>query len=252
MYERAHTPSFNDQQEKLAAHQLRRSQLTAPITEIWSGKSLNDLLGDAMKLHGKEVFGPRIELEPETLKQINVLGGAKAAGNVGILRNEGRLTWPVGLTALKPVKGIEETPEELREFLTRKARTAVEQAGNGRVAAGVIKDLRSAVAKLHRLLAKNVNELPTNDYIEAKRFLNNFDDALTVLARPDVGNYFNQTYIAKGKTVKELIDYMRSKGLTFAPAVSGDEAAYQALYQALAAYDVAAHDGIRTAKKESE
>jgi hypothetical protein len=57
------------------------------------------------------------------------------------------------------------------------------------------------------------------------------------LESPDVANYFNQTWMAKGKTVHDLVDHMLKKGLTFAPAVSGDEGTYQALYSALAAYD---------------
>jgi hypothetical protein len=251
MYERAHTPSYNDIQEKRIASDTRRAQLSAPITEVWSGRSLNDLLNDAARLYGKDVFGPRIDLDLETLKQINVVGGSKVAGNIGILRDEGRLAWPIGLKELKPVKGMEETPDEIREFLNRKARTAVEQAVNGAVAAGMIKDMRSAVAKLYRALAKNVNKLPTADYIEAKRFLNNFDEAITILTRPDLASYFNQTYTAKGKTVRDLINYMTKKGLAFAPAVAGDEAAYQALYQALAAYDLGANRGMRTTARNN-
>ena len=39
-----------------------------------------------------------------------------------------------------------------------------------------------------------------------------------------------------GQTVADLVGYMTSNGLKFAPAVSGDEAAYASLYSALAAY----------------
>ena len=50
---------------------------------------------------------------------------------------------------------------------------------------------------------------------------------------------FSKDFVGKGKTVQDLVDYMVQKGLRFAPAVSGDEAAYQALYSALQAYDLA-------------
>jgi hypothetical protein len=236
MYERAHTPSFTERQEKLAALQLRRSQKTPSITEIWSGHALNILLKDLKALYAKKLAGPEIELSKDTLKQINVVG-AKGKGNVGLLRNDGQLTWPLGLRDLEPV---DET-QVIRRTLDTLAQRAVKQAANGEVDGGVLKDLRSNLQKLHRLLAKNVNDLPTSQYIEAKRFLNSFDDAVKGLESPDVANYFNQTWIAKGKTVKDLVAYMFDKGLTFAPAVSGDEAAYQALYSALASYDLALH-----------
>jgi hypothetical protein len=34
-----------------------------------------------------------------------------------------------------------------------------------------------------------------------------------------------------------LVNYLREKGLRFAPAVSGEEAAYRSLLQAMVAYD---------------
>jgi hypothetical protein len=114
---------------------------------------------------------------------------------------------------------------------------------------GVLKDLAVNLAGLQKLLGRNVKELPTDQYIEAKRFLNDFEDGLKGLRQENVANYFNQNWVAKGKTVQDLVDHMASKGLTFAAAVSGDEAAYQAIHQALAAYDIACHQAMVTAKK---
>jgi hypothetical protein len=243
MYERAHTPTFTELREKAIADNLRRSQNSAPVTEIWSAKALNDILADLAKFHGKKIYGPNINLDPEVLKQINVVG--KGSGNIGLLRHEGRLNWPLGLRDLKPA----DESKELRSTLDAKAVEAVSQASTGRVNPGIIKDLQANVAKLHRLLAKNVNELPANEYIEAKRFLNNFDEAIRALHDPNVGNYFNNTYVAKGNTVQDLVDYMVQKGLTFAPATPGDEAAYRALHSALAAYDITAHQETVTTKE---
>jgi hypothetical protein len=236
MYERAHTPSFTDQQEKLMALNLRRSRDgTAAITEIYSGKALNDILADLKRLHGKKLYGPEMDLDPDILKQVNVTGGG--AGNIGLLRNDGQLSWPLGLRDLKPA----DASKEIRSLLDSKALEAVRQAANGKVNAGVIKDLQSNVNRLHKLLARNVSAVPTNQYIEAKRFLNNFDEAIKALQQREVGNYFNETFKAKGKTVEDLVNHMLKKGLTFAPAIEGDGAAYQALHQALASYDAAAH-----------
>jgi hypothetical protein len=235
LYERAHTPSFTETQEKIAALRLRRSQSTASITEVRSGQALNTLLNDLKKLHGRKSYGPEMDLDPKILRQINVRGAGK--GNMGLLRNAGQLTWPLGLRDLEP----SDLANDIRSTLEKKTRIAVQQAANGEVDTGVLKDLAANAKKLHQLLARNVNELPANQYIEAKRYLNNLDEAITTLTSPDVANYFNQTWEAKGKTVKELVSYMASHGLDFAPGVSGDEAAYQALYSALAAYDLASH-----------
>jgi hypothetical protein len=246
MYERQHTPTFVEDQERIAALHLRRAQNTAAITEIWSAKSLNELLKDLKMLHGEKVVGPEIEIDPDILKQINIQGG-KGSGNVGILRNDGRLSWPIGLRDLKV--GAEEA-KEIRSVLDSKALSAVQQAANGKVNVGVIKDLKKNLADLQKILTSNVKELPTSEYIEAKRFLNHFEDAIKALQEENVGNYFNQNWVSKVKTVQDLVDLMTKKGLSFAGAVSGDEAAYQSLYNALAAYDKAANRAKASAKNE--
>jgi hypothetical protein len=74
------------------------------------------------------------------------------------------------------------------------------------------------------------------------------EEAVSALGQPDVTNYFNHKFEAKGRTVAELVNYMKDKGLRFAPAVSGEEDSYRALHQAMMAYD-ASLDQITT--KES-
>jgi hypothetical protein len=249
MYERAHTPSFTENQERIQALQLRRAQNTAAITEIWSAKALNDLLKDAIALAGKGTYPEHdYELDPDTLKQINVTGTGN--GNIGILRNEGRLSWPLGLRSLKKLTEKGDDPKELRETLHSKALAAVQQAANGKVGAGVLKDLQENLAKLQKILAGNIRDLPTDQYIEAKRYLNSFEDALKALREENVGTYFNLDLANKVKNVKELVQFMAKKGLRFAPATSGDEGAYQALHNSLAAYDLAARREAAASAKE--
>ena len=85
-------------------------------------------------------------------------------------------------------------------------------------------------------------------YIEASRFLSNFDDALKVLSQPDAGDYFTAKYTAQGRTVAELVKHMTAQGLTFAPAIPGDGPAYLALHRALVAYDVSGQARMMTAE----
>jgi hypothetical protein len=143
---------------------------------------------------------------------------------------------------------------DLRIEVTDKAKDAIRQASSKdkKDLPAVITDLKAKVNELHKLLARNVNELPANEYIGAKRFLNSLDDAIRALEDPNVGNYFNQTYVAMGPSVRQLVDYMRKNGLTFAPAVVGDEPAYQALHGALAAYDQELHQRAPANTKEEK
>ena len=62
-------------------------------------------------------------------------------------------------------------------------------------------------------------------------FLNSFDS--TRLAAIKEGGTkrcnidFHKEFAGEGKTIQDLVDYMGKNGLRFAPAVSGDEDAYQ-------------------------
>ena len=78
-------------------------------------------------------------------------------------------------------------------------------------------------------------------YQEAKTFVKNLNDAIAALRQPDVANYFNGRYTLQATTVPELVKQMTDKGLQFAPAIPGDEGAYKALHQTLAAADRALH-----------
>jgi len=60
---------------------------------------------------------------------------------------------------------------------------------------------------------------------------------VTALKDRNVSNYFNDNWRPRGRNVAELVKYMGEKGLWFAPATPSDEAAYLALYHALAAFD---------------
>jgi hypothetical protein len=237
LYEREKTPTAEEERQRHQLEQLNRSRNNPPVTEVWSGKALNDLLADLRKLPAKAPAGgqlvnlQQLPLDEDGLKHINVTQGT---GNIGLLKNEGRLNWPVTL-------GGPEYKDQ-RERVSSLAQAAVRQAEfNGRVDPGTITQLSNDVEDLQRQLRKNSGDLPFALYTESKTFLSNLDDAVSALRQRDVGNYFTGKFALKAKTVPELVDQMTKQGLQFAPAVPGDEPSYVALHQALANYDVAAH-----------
>jgi hypothetical protein len=141
-------------------------------------------------------------------------------------------------------------PKDERDSVDAMTNEVIQEAKNGSVDAAKIRTLSAQTRKLHELLLRNVNDLPTSQFIEAKRFLNSFDDALRVLRQPDAGNYFTGKYAAEGGTVDALVKNMTNQGLLFAPATSGDESAYLALQRALAMYDSEAQRNALTATPE--
>jgi hypothetical protein len=236
LYEREKMPTPEDERQRHQLEQLNRSRNNPPVTEVWSGKALNDILADLRKLPAKPpqagqlVNVQQLPLDEEALKHINVTQGT---GNIGVLKNEGRLNWPVALNG----------PDfkEQRERINSLTQAAVRQAEfNGHVDPGTLTQFNRDVDNLQSQLRKHGGDLPFAAYTEAKGFLNNLDNALAALRQPDVGNYFVGKFTLKAKTVPELVDHMRKQGLQFAPATPGDEGAYVALHQALANYDLAA------------
>src|SRR5262249_44668572 len=127
---------------------------------------------------------------------------------------------------------------------------AVNQAMNSRsVSRDTLVQIDDALKQLRDRLSRQVSDLPFAQYREAKRFLNDLEEARTVLGGQDAGNYLTGKYAAKGKSVTDLVRYMTQQGLLFAPATSGDEAAYTALHRALAAYDMATAGSLATERE---
>lgn len=239
LYERAHMPSMQDLREQYAKLDLRYHVNSAASTDILSASSLNTLLDQLRQMQNRGMRGPTIQLDEESLKQINVSSGS--GGNVGLLKNEGRLTWPLAL-------GGTEFENE-RKNLERHLPLAISEVEkHGQVDRGRLKDLMNDVEKMNDRLGREISMMTPSQYIEAKRYLALLSDALRALQTPDASNYFTGKYAARGKTVGDLVKNMG--GLRFAPATPGEERAYRELYNALVAYYTGAQGSSTATVKE--
>ncbi|HBI45991.1 MAG TPA: hypothetical protein DDY78_24510 [Planctomycetales bacterium] len=224
-YERMSQPTAEETRQLLLAGELNRARHEPPISDIISARSLNDLLHHLANDPARPK-GPNIAVDDEVLKKINVTGVNPNGASVGLLKEEGNLQWPQPL-----MTGEFKAP---RELLSKTLRNAVQNLKSGEsVGSGSLNDLKTDLAQLNLLVSKS--ELSATDFIEAKSYLDQVAGAVRALGDKDVASYFNHRFNAKN--VAELVDDMRTKGLDFAPAAPGDEGAYRALQQALAAYD---------------
>jgi len=226
LYERERTPTQEDERQRQLQVQISRSLNDPPTSEIWSGQALNNIIADIRKVEEKNPNRPSINIDDDVLRHINLSPGI---GNPGLLRNEGRLHWPLTLQG--------DDFKSQRELLNSLAPEAVRQAVNGRVDPGSLRDMVDSVAKMRQTLAASIKDLSPNQFIEANRFLSQLDDALKILGRPDAGDLIRPQLAGKSTSVADLLKYMGDKGLVFAPAVTGDESAYAAIHRALVAYD---------------
>ena len=228
MYEKANTPTLEEQREDERIQNVLRSQHNPPATEIWSGKALNDLLQDIQQRDAPS--GPPIYLNQDLLKEVNVTTGTTVAG-AGVLKNGGKLQWPLALMA--------DNYEASRKKIETLAAEAVKQAETSTPNPKTLMELNDSVGKFQDLLKTTGGNIEPNQYIRAKRYLNDLSASLTTLQDANASNYCSKKWAAQGTTVAELVGYMTSQGLKFAPATPGDEAAYNMLQRALADYDTA-------------
>lgn len=234
-YERNDQPTLEQLRRDAIEQAYKRAIFNPPLNDIWSADALNRILDHAsriMKPGGSP--GPSPGLDDDTMQKINFTTGV--AGNFGLLKDKGRLTWPVAL--MRPEFAAE------RDRISKLTEVAYQQADtNGRVGQGTLDQLNADYRVLRDKLVSRVEEIDTPDYLEARRYLNELNRALTILKRPDIGDIVAGKYRANGKDVAALIKDMSGKGLRFAPAQEGDEGAYSALYKAMAQFDMGLGQG---------
>jgi hypothetical protein len=229
MYIKANTPTFTEEQAKIAKMTLKRIQSNSTESEIINGKALNLLLDDMRKHPGKKAGVEPFALSEDVLGHLNV---TKNVASLGVLRNGGEFTWPVVFQEYFPA-------DQLR-LIESQARTLVKNADKGKVDPNVLKDMRTELDRIREQLLKKINEIPTTQYLEAVRFLNDFGEARLALERGEAMTQINfQKWIAGGKNLQQLVDYMIVGGLRFTTATQGDEFAYRAVYSGMVALDVA-------------
>jgi len=199
-------------------------------SDILSGRALNTLLGSIQK-SGKLSTGPTIPLDEDVVKRVNVAGST--GGNIGLLKDGGKLNWPEAY--------LGEQFDEPRKRLSRNIPLAVQTLKDGEVVRpDLIRDIRADARTIGETLDETAGDLAPPQYIEARRYLRQLENAVAALGDAKVANYFNNTWQARGKNVADPVTHMTRNGLRFAPATPGDKAAYRAVYQGLRAYEAGA------------
>ncbi|MBL8797377.1 MAG: hypothetical protein JNM56_25975 [Planctomycetia bacterium] len=225
-FERANTPSLEEQREFRRQQEFWRSWNNPPLTEVWSGRALNNLLRalqQARREHG--YTGATVPLDAAIVQRINVTSGTSSG--LGMFQTPNDLGWPLPLLTEK----FEPEVKTIRQL----APEVVKQIAAGKPDAQALDKLNQTIAQLRTRLRENVREMSSTDYIASLRFVNQLRDSMRALQSPSAANYFD-AWTLTARSVGELIEQMTQKGLQFAPAVIGNEAYYTALHDALATY----------------
>ena len=227
MYLRANTPSFADEQGRIAKITLKRIQIASMPVEMLTGKAQNILLDDIRKFPLKKAAMDPLPLNEDVVSHLNVTG--KSQG-IGMLRDGGKFNWPTVFDFVAP---------ETRAVIDRQTQLLVAGAMQGKVDYQLLDDLNSRMDDIRSRLVKMINELPANSYLDGDRFLTEFQMArLGVQEGQAPVQVKFQQFVKGGKTMQEVADYMVANGLRFAAASYPDEAAYRALHSAMVAFDI--------------
>jgi len=228
-WERAHMPDPEKIRQRTLERQLNRARRTPPPNDIWSAAALNTLLRHLITQQADGAKGPRIQLSEDLVNHINVKVG-DSVGHIGLLKKGGELDWPESLQG----STFKEGREQLNDLMRRAYKSV---ASGNNPDAGTLNDLVIQYRKLRKTVNNNVDKLKPDAFIEATHYLDEVGQTIKGLEDPNVSHQFNEDWKPKARDVAGLVQHMREKGLVFAPATDGDEAAYMALYHALASFD---------------
>jgi hypothetical protein len=168
-WERGRLPDPETVRQEERARALDRARLSPPQTEIWSGESLNALLGHLIARRGRG--GPHVALDEDTLQAINLTAG-DTRGHAGLLKDGGRLHWPPALHGAAFRAG--------RDAVSRGLQKAVHAARlNGGPRPDTLRALRADLKELDAAVNAGVRTLLPDEYVAARRFLKQVGEAVT-------------------------------------------------------------------------
>jgi hypothetical protein len=192
--------------------------------DILGGQALNSVL-TAIQGAGGGYSAPRsVTMPSDVLKMVGVTDGSSQGGIV-MLTDGSPLHWPRALGT--------STFDADRQKVDQLLGTAVSQGKIGAVNADLLNDLTNTVNGMQSTLKAQIDNVPVNDFITAKRYLNQLLDATNTLGGPNVTKYLTGQWSARGETIADVIENLTSQGLTFAPAIMGAEGAYNSTFRAL-------------------
>src|SRR5579885_43148 len=155
-WERQHMPDPEKIRQQALEKELERARSTPPLQDIWDASALNALLRYLIAQQGQGMKGPNVPLTEDTLDHVNLtVGGTRA--NVGLLKNNAELQWPLPLQR--------ELFKEPRERISALMREAYKSAANGnKPDSSTISDLRHSYDKFRKTLSSNVDQLTPDEY----------------------------------------------------------------------------------------
>jgi hypothetical protein len=216
----------NRQLETWRRERVEYSRNFPAMGEIANGDPLNTLYDELLK-RPKIAAADSIPVAPECLAHVHVTVGNY--GSIGMLKDD-RIAWPL----LLQLPYFAEDYKEINRLIARLKK----EAQGGQIAPEVLRELIQRVEACQRRLQEGTRtrdgdlDWSSGDFTRANWFLREVRDVIVILKdQPDPACFLTSP---RGKTVAELVEFMKINGVRFAPATRGGERFYVALHRALA------------------
>jgi hypothetical protein len=215
-----------NERERVQRREVEYSRDSPAFDEIIGGEPLNTLFVALGRRPTLDAEGS-IPVDAEWLAHVHFTVGGR--GNLGLLKGD-TVFWPQLL--LRP-----EFADERDRFDKLLASAKKQLLGRRTADPQTLQELRRGVGECRERLRQQLRsggEDPDWNmlhYADAKRFLSDVESAIATLERPDAAFYLAPL---EGRTVAELVVYMKKHGVRFAAATPGCERYYVTLRTALA------------------
>jgi hypothetical protein len=208
--------------------ELVRALAVADEYELVSGQALNQILAAVVAAEGKGAKGPSAFLTPQLISEVRFTG-PPAADAVNFLITGSKLNFPAAFD--------DPRLKDAREELDRDFATVAAVLRDGKLPEqGRVMQLGLALQRLGDLAAPVIRDLPFDEAIAARRFLNRLQVALTAFKAPNSFLMFNPAWTSEGGSIGELVKHMAKFKLQFGPVSADSSESYAALHKGLSTY----------------
>ncbi len=198
--------------------------------KLMSGEYLNRIgmaIGDAEKRGGR---GPTPQFGPQLLEEIR-FAGSPAADAFMVIRRAGNLEFPSAFASIPALTALQPALEQDIVAVASPVRIG-KPADPLKVA-----KFEADVKKAQQALTPELANLPFEEAVAARRFLNQLDSAAKVLRdQRQVAGLFNPQWETAGVSVEDLVKFMDKHKIRFGAGEANAVEAYLAVHQGFSNY----------------
>ncbi|WP_435006956.1 hypothetical protein P12x_004386 [Tundrisphaera lichenicola] len=226
-YNREHARELKMDQANYEARLARIRDNPTP-DDIKSGDALNtilDQLSDPKVMSGSSLRLANASVSPAAIKQIPFRDETDAV-TISLSQLVNPENWPL------PLRSEKFKPE--REAYEKSIKEAVDEDAKGSLTPETVTKVRNAVAALSRKVEEEIPKSQQPDHVQATNYLKGLSGMSKMLSKPNVEAVIAELEKVENTTVGNLLAFMHSYNLRFAPAKDPQqEAIYSDLYPQL-------------------